>query len=212
MGWIGCHVTAEWTVLYIHMYRTYNEGTHNKLPSYGPSIRGTPSWHGCQTRGQSDRGRHWREDCRSATTPQLGRYFCVDVCKECQLILLSMVNVPYNVESTVPVRGSQNLMRLSLLPDTRRPFVGCHSTHFTSQPWPTYYCQYMKIHKRERLPVSTLSPRLSSKDHMRTVESSLAVANRPSSGLKLKPLIASRCPFHAVKLFMLGWKYFIMPL
>jgi hypothetical protein len=45
---------------------------------------------------------------------------------------------------------------------------------------------------KEVLPVKTLSFRLSSKDQMQTVESSLAVANRPSSGLKLKPRIASR--------------------
>lgn len=147
------------------------------------------------------------------TTPELGQYFYVDVYKERQLVLLIKVHVTYNVERTVPVRGSQNLMRLSLLPDTRRPFVGCHSTHFTSQPWPMHYVEYIKMRRNgERLPVRTLSPRLSSKDHMRTVESSLAVANRPSSGLKLKPLIDSRCPFHAVKLFMLGWKYFIIPL
>ena len=42
------------------------------------------------------------------------------------------------------------------------------------------------------LPVSTFSSRLSSKAHNRTVESSLAVANLPSSGLKLNPRTASR--------------------
>ena len=40
----------------------------------------------------------------------------------------------HKVVSTLEVRGSQNLMRLSLLPDTRRPFVGCHLTHLTSHP------------------------------------------------------------------------------
>lgn len=44
-----------------------------------------------------------------------------------------------SVESTVPVRGSQNLIWLSLLPDTSRPLVGCHSTHLTSQPCPISY-------------------------------------------------------------------------
>jgi len=63
-------------------------------------------------------------------------------------------------------------------------------------------------------PVRTLSSRLSSNDHIRTLESSLAVAKRLSSGLKLNPRMASRErePCHAVKLFMLGWKYLIMPL
>lgn len=49
---------------------------------------------------------------------------------------------------------------------------------------------------------------------MRTLESSLAVAKRPSSGLKLSPRMASREeePCHAVRLFMLGSKYLITPL
>lgn len=42
----------------------------------------------------------------------------------------------YRVDSTVPVRGSQNLIMLSLLPETSRPFVLCHSTHLTSHPCP----------------------------------------------------------------------------
>jgi len=42
----------------------------------------------------------------------------------------------YRVDRHVPVRGSQNFIMLSLLPETKRPFVGCHSTHFTSHPWP----------------------------------------------------------------------------
>lgn len=100
-----------------------------------------------------------------------------------------------SVVSEVPVRGSQNLMRLSLLPDTSRPIVGCHSTHLTSHP----------------CPVSTRSSRLSANDHTRTVESSLAVANRASSGEKLSPRTASRCAGHAVRLFMFGWKYLTMP-
>ena len=60
----------------------------------------------------------------------------------------------------------------------------------------------------------TLSTLLSAKDHIRTLESSLAVANRRSSGLKLNPLIASRDdePCHAVKLFMFGSKYLMIPL
>ena len=33
-----------------------------------------------------------------------------------------------------------------------------------------------------------------------------------SSGLKLNPRIASRCPVHCVKLFMFGWKYLMTPL
>jgi hypothetical protein len=40
----------------------------------------------------------------------------------------------YNVVRTLDVRGSQNLIRLSLLPETSNPFVGCHLTHFTSHP------------------------------------------------------------------------------
>lgn len=43
------------------------------------------------------------------------------------------------------------------------------------------------------------------------VESSLAVANLVSSGLKLRPRIASRWPVHAVKLFIFGWKYLMTP-
>lgn len=58
-----------------------------------------------------------------------------------------------------------------------------------------------------------LSTLLSEKDHILTLESSLAVANRPSSGLKLIPRMASRelDPCHAVKLFILGSKYLMMP-
>lgn len=40
----------------------------------------------------------------------------------------------HNVARTVLDRGSQNLTRLSLLPETIRPLVGCQSTHLTSQP------------------------------------------------------------------------------
>ena len=71
----------------------------------------------------------------------------------------------YSVVSAVPVRGSQNFMRLSLLLDTSKPMVGCHSTHLTSHP----------------CPVRMRSSRLSAKDQTRTVESSLAVAKRSSS-------------------------------
>ena len=42
----------------------------------------------------------------------------------------------HKVVSEVPVRGSQNLIWLSLLPETRSPLVGCHSTHLTSHPCP----------------------------------------------------------------------------
>ena len=64
------------------------------------------------------------------------------------------------------------------------------------------------------VPVNTLSTRLSANDHIRTLESSLAVAKRRSSGLKLNPLMASRDddPCHAVRLFMLGSKYLMIPL
>lgn len=64
----------------------------------------------------------------------------------------------------------------------------------------------------ECVPVITRSSLLSSKAHIRMVESSLAVAKRPSFGLKLRPRIASRCPCHAVKLFIFGWKYLMIPL
>ena len=122
----------------------------------------------------------------------------------------------HRVDRTVPVRGSQNLIMLSLLPETSNPFVGCHSTHLTSQPWPRIeranvsapVLEYIWVDK----PVSTLSSLLSSNDQIRTVESSLAVANLPSSGLKLSPRIASLWPCHAVRLFILGWKYLITPL
>jgi len=55
------------------------------------------------------------------------------------------------------------------------------------------------------------SSRLSAKDRARTVESSLAVANHSSSGEKLRPRTASRSAGHAVRLFMLGWKYLTIP-
>ena len=100
-----------------------------------------------------------------------------------------------SVVSAVPVRGSQNLIRLSLLPDTSRPIVGCYWTHLTSHPW----------------PVRMRSSRLSAKDQTRTAESSLAVANRSSSGEKLSPRTASRRAGHAVRLVMLGWKYLTIP-
>ena len=45
---------------------------------------------------------------------------------------------------------------------------------------------------RLQLPVNTRSSRCSSKAHIRTVESSLAVANLLSSGLKLNARMASR--------------------
>lgn len=61
-------------------------------------------------------------------------------------------------------------------------------------------------------PWRTRSSRLSSKSHMRMVESSLAVANRLSSGENEIPRTASRCPCHAVRLFMFGWKYLMIPL
>ena len=47
-------------------------------------------------------------------------------------------------------------------------------------------CHHLKI------PVNTRSSRCSSKAHIRTVESSLAVANLLSSGLKLNARMASR--------------------
>lgn len=64
------------------------------------------------------------------------------------------------------------------------------------------------------VPLNTLSTLLSANDHIRTLESSLAVAKRRSSGLKLSPLIASREdePCQAVRLFMLGSKYLMIPL
>jgi hypothetical protein len=57
----------------------------------------------------------------------------------------------------------------------------------------------------------TRSSRLSSNAQRRMVESSLAVAKRRSSGLKLSARTASRWPCHAVRLFMFGWKYLITP-
>jgi len=54
--------------------------------------------------------------------------------------------------------------------------------------------------------VKIRSSRLAAKDHMRMVESSLAVTNCASLSEKLT-CIASRCVGHAVRLFTLGWKY-----
>lgn len=84
----------------------------------------------------------------------------------------------------------------------------------TSQPWPGWI-QILESHALglRSSPVSTLSTRLSANDQMRTLESSLAVANRWSSGLKLISRMASREfePCQAVKLFMFGSKYLITP-
>ena len=44
-----------------------------------------------------------------------------------------------------------------------------------------------------------------------TVESSLAVAKLSPSGEKLSPRTASRCAGHAVRSFMLGWRYLTIP-
>lgn len=120
----------------------------------------------------------------------------------------------YSVESTLHVRGSQNFIMLSLLPDTRRPLVGCHSTHFTSHPCPMSIPHIKGAPTTKGYhhpPVKTFSSLLSSNDQILIVASSLAVANILSSGLKLIPLIASLCPCQAVKLFILGWKYLITP-
>ena len=64
------------------------------------------------------------------------------------------------------------------------------------------------------VPVNTLSSRLSANGHIRTLESSPAVAKRRSSRLKLNPLMASHDdePCYAVRLFMLGSKYLMIPL
>lgn len=61
-------------------------------------------------------------------------------------------------------------------------------------------------------PVNTRSSRIVSKFHSFSLESSLAVTNRASSGLQLRPRTASLWAFHAATLFIFGWKYFTMPL
>ena len=99
--------------------------------------------------------------------------------------------------SAVPVQGSQNLIRLSLLPDTRRRIVECHSTHLISHLW------WVRIRSSPGRP--------SAKDQTRAVESSPAVANMVSSGGTLSSRMASRCVGYAVTSFMLGCKYSMIP-
>lgn len=135
-GWTGCHVTATGP------HRKYAFGgilavsTHSRLPSCGLLRHGTLSWRGYQIRGRSDLERRWQPCCHSVTMPGPGQCFCAGDFKPVSTKYPKVDVGTYSVESTVPVRGSQNLMRLSLLPDTSSPFVGCHSTHLTSQPWP----------------------------------------------------------------------------
>ena len=51
----------------------------------------------------------------------------------------------YTVDKLTPLFGSHNFSGcwLSLLPDTRRPFDGCQSMHFTSAPWPKKYLKLL---------------------------------------------------------------------
>lgn len=77
----------------------------------------------------------------------------------------------YNVAKHWPLLASHILTGCceSRLPETSRAFVGCQSTHLTSDPWPR------KIRSSWHLM----------KSHTRTVPSSLAVANFVSPGQKL---------------------------
>lgn len=60
-------------------------------------------------------------------------------------------------------------------------------------------------------PVKALSSLIVSNDQSLSLESSLQVANRASSGLKVSPRTDSRCAGQAATLFMFGWKYFTTP-
>jgi len=137
--------------------------------------------------------------------PLLGLCFCVGAWEVIEQFSATENDGPHRVERQVPVRGSQNLIKLSLEPETRRPFVGCHSTHRTSQPWPARKVNTkFEITTNYDLPVSTRSSRLSSNAHSFSVESSLAVTNLESFGLKLRPRTASECACQALTLFILG--------
>lgn len=48
--------------------------------------------------------------------------------------LSQTVTLTHNVPRVVLLLGSQNLTKLSLLPETIKPLVWCQSTHLTSQP------------------------------------------------------------------------------
>ena len=74
----------------------------------------------------------------------------VDLC-ECLFYTSAPIAAPdqstNNVLRSLPVRGSQNLTSMSLLPLTTSPFVGCQSTHRTSQPCPLHQpCPFKTSH------------------------------------------------------------------
>jgi len=93
----------------------------------------------------------------------------------------------------VPVPGSQNVIGLSLLPNTSRAIVGYHSIYSMSH----------------RLPVRIRSSRHYERPNSRVrVVTDWEIVRRPA---KSCPRTASRCTDHAVRLFMLGWKYLMTP-
>lgn len=108
----------------------------------------------------------------------------------------------HRVVRTLPVLGSQNLTRLSLDPEASKPFVGCHLTHLTSQPWPAG----IKVESQPRggrenirgrkttQPVRTLSSFMRSKFQILMTPSSAPVTNLSSLGAQLASRIDSLWP------------------
>lgn len=151
----------------------------NKIcPSEPPETK-RPSWIGCQQTELASflcprnvcissfklrKSKSFKRWSRDAVISQLPlsfhlRSITVDLCA-------------WSVLRACPLFGSHNLIGcwLSLLPDIMSPFWGCQCTHFTSAPWP----------RRTR---SSWHLR---KSIIRTVPSSLHVANFVSVGQKLK--------------------------
>lgn len=120
---------------------------------------------------------------------------CLDTCDGSVKPILRSGSRPYSVRKSVPVLGSQNLIKLFLLPDTSRLLVGCHFTHLTSYP----------------CPVMDFSSSLLSKSQIFTLPSSLPVTKRISSGANEMSLMGSVWPLNRVTLFMFGWKYLMIP-
>src|SRR5262249_2720700 len=91
--------------------------------------------------------------------------------------------------------GSHSFIRLSLLPDASRAFVGCHSSVLTSQP----------------CPVSTRSSAASAKSQILILPSSLPEANLESLGDQVRARTVSVCPWITFRLFMLGCHILMTP-
>ena len=102
-------------------------------------------------------------------------------------------------ETTLPPEllalGSQSLTSESLAPDATNPSVACQSTALASPP----------------CPASVTSEAHFAKSQMRTVASSLAVANLRSVGAKASARTGSRCAWIAFTNSRFGLQYFTAP-